>query len=210
MRFVWRCVSSRTCRQDRLGLCDTCATLFLFFFFSFFFYRIASLPFGVVAGVRSVRVPFGRSNGSKGEGWGLGLIPWRPGRGWIGVPCIHAHQRGASSWACSSGTHVEARINSWNAVTQNNGSGCDWKRKTRRNRKTQSHPWGTRTCRKRMEDTLHPWINRNTTDQGTNDTSVGSFGSTAEEDAKAPPRNEGGNLRQPMPPFLPPGRPKST
>lgn len=36
MRFVRRCVSSRTCRRDRLGLCDTCATLFLFFFFLHF------------------------------------------------------------------------------------------------------------------------------------------------------------------------------
>lgn len=60
-----------------------------------------------------------------------------------------------------------------------------------------------------MEGTLHPWINRNTADLRSNETSVGSFGSTVEGDTKAPPRNEGGNPRQPMPPFLPPRRPKS-
>ena len=75
--------------------------------------------------------------------------------------------------------------------------------------KTQPHPWGTRTCRKGMENTLHPWNNRNTRDRGSNETSVGSFGSTAEEDAKAPPRSEVGNPRLPMPPFLPPRRRKS-
>lgn len=176
MRFVWQCVSSRTCRRDRLGLCDTCATLFLFFFFFLFFTGLhlshSGLGLGFVRYDSPLDGPMDRRErggvsvlslgGHEGNGWTyLASTTTREAHRHGRVPVVPTWKRGSTHGMQSPKT---------------NGNGCDWnrKRKARRNRKNpipsvgnedvSEKEWktpcihGTTETPGTEDPTKHPWV----------------------------------------------------